>query len=380
MITIVKMPVRTPLGAIPKKGFVRLNDICLGALSNESIAIRNGVDPAQVLPKTVAAHLSERAMISDGRLNIGQLYNYVHNHENRAQLLSAAGGARWVRGCRKADESELYQAIAGRLVPEDFLAPRHEDDIDITLSMLKALKEYNRSESMGPGRTDDFIKLWNTNKKILDSKGRLIDLSGLKPFNTARFYREIDLAGADLRGADIDSIYFQNSTFAGADLRDITAKHAQFGGDLSRAKLGRGNFELANLGKTDLVSAHAARALFAHANLRFSNLTNAVFTFSNMTYANLFRAVCTGADFCQADLESADLGEADAHNALFVGAKLVESNLEWANLNGVNMRGADLNDVKTKGASFWGADLRDTKNTASAEIPKQYVLLTEERK
>jgi uncharacterized protein YjbI with pentapeptide repeats len=141
----------------------------------------------------------------------------------------------------------------------------------------------------------------------------------------------VDLCGADLRGADL-----RGARLNGADLRGARLN----GADLTGAHLNK-----ANLGSADLRRAYLYRA--------------------NLTGAYLFGAYFMGADLKAANLKAAnlcraDLGRARLEKADLSGATLEDANLIWANLTGANLSRAGL-----KGAQLIETDLRDATLTGS---------------
>jgi hypothetical protein len=117
-----------------------------------------------------------------------------------------------------------------------------------------------------------------------------------------------DLAGADLRSADM-----RGEQLPGADLRAA---------DLTGAVLSKANLEGANL-----IGASLRQAKLDGANMRGVKLVDA-----SIADARLVAADLTGADLSACDLSGADLR----------GAVLRDANLTGADLSGASITGADL--------------------------------------
>ena len=143
-------------------------------------------------------------------------------------------------------------------------------------------------------------------------------------------YVEVDLTGADLRGADLSYADLSGVNLSRADLRganlsdaDLTyvyvpIKHVVYVANLSYADLRDANFRKAELDMASLVGANLEGAY-----LRYAILVQADLTEANLRYA----------DLTEADLLSADLTKADLTGATLMGTTLVEAIVEKAKIS-----------------------------------------------
>ena len=124
----------------------------------------------------------------------------------------------------------------------------------------------------------------------------------------------IDLAGANLRGADLFNYDLRKADLSRADLS---------GADLSCANLTAGTLLGANLTEADLGGARLAgadlrEARLARADLSKADLAGANFTQASLAGANLDQADLSRANLSEADLGGAALSEARLYRTLFV--------------------------------------------------------------
>jgi uncharacterized protein YjbI with pentapeptide repeats len=120
------------------------------------------------------------------------------------------------------------------------------------------------------------------NTAAIPTKEELIALlkSGkIEEFNRVRLAREIDLAGASLRGANLDGVNLTRANLTGADLNEA---------DLTGACLIRADLNEANLTGADLTGANLTEARLIGANLAGANLTGANLHGAYIIEANLF--------------------------------------------------------------------------------------------
>ncbi|WP_204103498.1 MULTISPECIES: pentapeptide repeat-containing protein [Spirulina sp. CCY15215] len=205
--------------------------------------------------------------------------------------------------------------------------------------------------------------------------------------------RNINLSGADLRGAKLNVVNLSGANLSGANLSGAKLNVARLSGaNLSKAILNHTHFNVANLIRADLREAEFIEALIIRAeliradlsganlsgsnlegtDLREANLREATLSYCNLSEANLRGAFLTesvleqatlsGADLRRADLQRANIREADLSQstltrAILSGADLRGANLRWTDLSGADLRWADLSDAKLSGANLTGADL-----------------------
>jgi uncharacterized protein YjbI with pentapeptide repeats len=132
-----------------------------------------------------------------------------------------------------------------------------------------------------------------------------------------------DLAGADLRGANLSCAALDHADLRDADLRGATLDHA----DLRGADL-RG----ANLRDAVLLEADLRRADLSSADLHDAVLSNADLSDAILCHADLFGANLRGADLQHANLSEADLRRADLSDAILLDANLAQLRLACADL------------------------------------------------
>ena len=147
--------------------------------------------------------------------------------------------------------------------------------------------------------------------------------------------RDVDLKGADLRGANLEI-----ANLAGADLRGVNLRDANLAGaDLRGANLGGADLlgaslRGANLWRVNLGSASLQGVDLQGVNLRGSILENVKLRGANLQWADLGGANLTGAILRDANLEGAGLRGAILRNAILDGAIFDGANLDAANLDG----------------------------------------------
>ena len=146
--------------------------------------------------------------------------------------------------------------------------------------------------------------------------------------NAERDTQPINLADADLSGADLVRANLYHASLPRADLTGAYLSDANLGGaylfqaNLGRAELTGANLSGADLNGADLTRTYLARADLTHADLSATDLTGADFTRANLCSANLNSAILTRARLTQADLSGADLYADALDGADFSGADL----------------------------------------------------------
>ena len=195
---------------------------------------------------------------------------------------------------------------------------------------------------------------------------------------------QLDLSGADLRGADLSRISFFEADLSGADLTDaklpsLDLRSSQLtGACLRRADLTRANLCEMALAGVDLSGADLSRANLRRADLRGANLAGAVLSDTDFDWADLAGADLSGtrlkgaenvgsktlagailkdADLSWCYLDGNDLSEADLTNAVLQGTHLERANLIGANLTNANLEGTFLSRADLTGAILTGAKM-----------------------
>jgi uncharacterized protein YjbI with pentapeptide repeats len=165
----------------------------------------------------------------------------------------------------------------------------------------------------------------------------------------------IDLAGANLRKANLEGADFYRAWLVGADFRGARLGNAIFGeATLGGAKFAgaqacEANFMKAHLPEADftgatLIGAKFYGAFLEKAKLRGCSLAGQWFERANLKDAFLTKADLSGADLRGANLHGTDLRKAILRNADLRGAQLIET----------DVTGADFSGARVHGVSVWG--------------------------
>jgi uncharacterized protein YjbI with pentapeptide repeats len=159
-----------------------------------------------------------------------------------------------------------------------------------------------------------------------------------------------DLAGADLRRADLTDATFISTNLAGACLQ--------------RARFLRGSASGANLARADLSFIQAAGASFHSADLRGADLSGASLAGACLESAKLDGACLTNADLSEAKMTGAELTGADLSGANLNKAKLIKIRFSGcrcvgATFAGANLVGCELEGLELPAADFTGAKLNN---------------------
>jgi uncharacterized protein YjbI with pentapeptide repeats len=175
---------------------------------------------------------------------------------------------------------------------------------------------------------------------------------------------EINLQGANLRGADLVNANLTRVDLRGADLTGAYLRGATLTGayligvNLREASLIKANLTRAYLGEADLTEAQLPGANLLSAILRGANLSEADLTKANLTRADLTRAYLINTVLNDASLVDANLTEADLEGVLLTGANLLRANLSWTDISRGHLLGANFTDADVRGANLISADLR----------------------
>ncbi|MFM6373122.1 MAG: pentapeptide repeat-containing protein [Microcystis panniformis] len=199
--------------------------------------------------------------------------------------------------------------------------------------------------------------------KFLDQK----TLLGNCPIDVGWQYCEIpgrlpiiSLVGADLSGAKLKSISFNN----GVDLRGVDLR----GADLRYSDLTRANLTKANLSGADLSGANLQGANLTQAYLRVAKLRNAKLGCENWHFCRE-TASLEQADLQDANLEGANLGRTDLKKANFRGANLMSAQLAGADLEQAVFAQANLSGAKF--SYYWKGSCSDPQWEATIAQVKQ---------
>ena len=137
--------------------------------------------------------------------------------------------------------------------------------------------------------------------------------------------RDLNLAGADLHGIDIEDVPFQGvqlcltgTDLAAARLRNVQLRRA----DAERVVLADAGCEAANFGEARLDRARCDGAFFGGARFGSAHMRDASCVDANFRGARLQSAHFERTDFAQADFTAADVNDTYFHGAHFDPAAL----------------------------------------------------------
>ncbi|MFI0817230.1 pentapeptide repeat-containing protein [Streptomyces sp. NPDC021098] len=170
----------------------------------------------------------------------------------------------------------------------------------------------------------------------------------------------INLARANLRGADLT-----NARLDGADL--------------SGAQLQEANLDFAQLKKANLSDAQLTKARMDNAQMQGADLNGAQLHAAQLFATHLEGAELDNIQLRGAYLDGARLDKASLLHAFLEGASLYEARLRGAELDGARLNGADLGNANLDGATLSDADLSSARGLqvdqlASAELSASTLL------
>ena len=220
-------------------------------------------------------------------------------------------------------------------------------------------------------------------KDIVDLNSRKFLFAKL----TSTWVQGGDFIEADLRGADLQGAYLENTNLVraklqganltgtrlwNADLADADAPGAILelavlqSAELASTQLQGANLSGANLRNANIISTRLQGADLSGANLRNANIISTRLQGADLSHADLRNAKITstqlqGADLATAKLQNSDLEKTQLQGARLSGAWLQGARLFEANLQGANLEGAQLQGANLKGAKLQGADLTNTR-------------------
>ncbi len=131
-----------------------------------------------------------------------------------------------------------------------------------------------------------------------------------------------DLAGADLRGSNLNEVDFGNAMLFRADFERAYLNNA----DLSTANLVDARFS-----RTDLSGAEISTALLFETDLSEANLSAASLSQSTLRDANLGKAILRGTDLSVTYLHNVNLGEANLSEAMVALTTFADIDLSLVN-------------------------------------------------
>ena len=197
--------------------------------------------------------------------------------------------------------------------------------------------------------------------------GMNFHLSGVSEI--ARDLSNLNLNGADFRGAILAATKFQNSKLRrakldGADLLEAELQDADF----SEAELHYADLWKAKLQQTDLRGAKLCNTYLSEVNLQDACVVGAELQNANLTRADLIRAKFAYADLQNTNLSYTNLQNTDLQNTKLSFASLKYANLQNACLVEANLQNANLSFANLKICDFKWEQLKDNKELLSAKI------------
>jgi uncharacterized protein YjbI with pentapeptide repeats len=181
----------------------------------------------------------------------------------------------------------------------------------------------------------------------------------------------VNLAHADLTGADLALTNLAHTRFTGATLASTRLTSANLTGALMHGAV----LSNARLHGADLSNARLNEANLAHAYLYDANLAGSMLTEATLTWADLKDARLSGADLTAARLARAYLNQADLTGADLTGADLTGADLTSADLTDADLTNADL----ARSTDFTGAKLNRAIWPRNAVVPEGWDRDTEGR-
>ncbi len=183
----------------------------------------------------------------------------------------------------------------------------------------------------------------------------------IRPDFSGTTLHEMDLFdpryNVNLKGANFSHTHFSGMNLGFADLREADFREASMGlgtvahgsshvmlasADLRGADLQKVFFMHVDLSSADLRGAKLSGAVLMQVDLREANLSGCNLQGAVFTSAQLDRADLSHADLTGARLRWTDLDQADLQQALLCDAQLYVSKLSFANLRGADLRGCRL--------------------------------------
>lgn len=297
-------------------------------------------------------------------------------------LLKSAWQAMQQDSLKKLDEGHLADEEREKI--SDELKQELESPIVMALthSLLRGSKfnelKQKAESPMGVALTQVLLSLnrGNTRLNLRDFPemlpniclaGMNFHLSGVSEI--ARDLSDLNLNGADFRGAILAATKFQNSKLRrakldGADLLEAELQDADF----SEAELHYADLWKAKLQQTDLRGAKLCNTYLSEVNLQDACVVGAELQNANLTRADLIRAKFAYADLQNTNLSYTNLQNTDLQNTKLSFASLKYANLQNACLVEADLQNANLSFANLKICNFKWEQLKDNKELLSAKI------------
>lgn len=168
----------------------------------------------------------------------------------------------------------------------------------------------------------------------------------------------VDLTNATLTGASINQTSINNSTLVGIKSGGLVGKFQQVTG--ARVQNGYILVPGANLAGADLRNAD-----LSHLNLDEADLSGAILRGADLSNSSMTDADLTGADFTSANLTNSWLRGTLMVNTNFTfadltGVQLYDNTVSFSKFNGANLTDANLSNTHITASEFYRSDLSNT--------------------
>ena len=287
-----------------------------------------------------------------------QLPEYLVDSPHR----DAARGILWA----VLQETSMLQSSSGES-PGRFAPMVHDTAVEILCTVRRDLKGAKL-----PGVRLDIVDLAGANLQGADLWRAACEKTNLSGSDlrrarlTGAWLKRCQLDEADLGGADLSSARLQRSSLRSASLIECNLDRALLdGADLTGAELRGASLKWARFDSDTLWPdgfEHGACGAVGPGvvlrELRFPDglllervdLSNSELGGSTLTKAMLAEACLREAHLDDVSMVGAMLASADLTNASLNGANLTQANLQGAKMGGANLRGADLTKADLSGA------------------------------
>ena len=185
-----------------------------------------------------------------------------------------------------------------------------------------------------------------------------------------------DFRGASFRSAHCDGANFSNSDFRFCDVRWTDLNNSTLTNcDFSRATLFRMHVNDSDLEGSDFRGANMFGVIGHRSNFRNCDFTNSLMKESEFTDADFTGSIAVkvkfiitvfaGAKMDSTDLSYTDFTGAGLEEVSFINARIIEGDFRGAHLQEANFTGADL-----KGCNFFAAEFVNTIFSDAINIPE----------
>jgi uncharacterized protein YjbI with pentapeptide repeats len=238
---------------------------------------------------------------------------------------------------------DLSVRLGGLYALEQILKDSDEDRNMIIEVLSAYIREKTKREKVEQKETNQSNPAKSTTKKnlfITNDVQTALTILARRPDKEQKEDR-INLAGADLTGAELEGVDLIKANLRGANLTRANLRNAS----LSDANLTGVDLTEVYLSGAELLDVDMTDAKLYDADLTDANLSGAIFKNADLTNAKLIDANLDGADFSGAYLLSADLSRTNFNNVILSDAKLngatfenfgEVSNLTYAQLEQAN--------------------------------------------